>query len=209
MRPGSASRVLWMLVIAASLSGGCGGPSYDTPEATFQTAKSAVAGYDCQTFCGCLTTEARDHTVAKLVIYGSSLQSPATGPAEERIRVRAERIKAVLEKHGCQIQTAFDMIGMALSGSEQRKHQMLKLIEPIQDRNGFIGDFVRVLIETAEDSAAALIEPDARLLDLHIDGDTATATFAQTREGQEQTDPIEFRKIDGKWKISRLPRLIG
>ena len=50
-------------------------------------------------------------------------------------------------------------------------------------------------------------EGNARLVDLRTGIDTATATFTQTCQGKEKTNPIEFNKVDGEWKISQLPRL--
>ena len=47
--------------------------------------------------------------------------------------------------------------------------------------------------------------PDARLADVEISGDRATAALVETRDGQETSEPIEFRKIDGRWKIAALP----
>jgi hypothetical protein len=209
MRLANRSMGLGSLAVLFCL-GGCGSPSYETPEATFQAAKSAAERYDCQAFCRCLTTEARDQMAAELVLVGSFMQLAADfpGPGAEKARDRAKGIKAVLEKHGLTRRTT-PPISINLDGGKQQQREMLKLVEPIADRNAFIADFLRVLIETADDPDARLIEPDARLVDLKTEKDTATATFAQTRQEKEQTSPIEFERIDGQWKISKLPRLLN
>ena len=211
MRLGSGSGVLGIPVVLVCLGGGCGGPRYDTPEATFETAKAAVSNYDSTTFCNCLTREARDETAAGLAMFGSSMQfgGAGAGPAAENLKVRAERVKAVLQRHGCKIQTALDTLLAMTASEEQRKRYMLALIEPIKDRNAFIGDFLRALIETAEDPDMKFIQPNARLVDLKVHSGTATATFTQTSQGQEETSPIRFEKADGQWKISKLPWLLG
>jgi hypothetical protein len=202
---------LGALAVLLCFGGGCGRARYDTPEATFQTAKAAVEGNDCQAFCHCLTTEARDELAAGLVIAGSlgQLAADLPRPGAEKAIARAKRIKAVLEKHGLAQQATPKILLNLMASKEEQKRAMLKLVEPIADRNAFIADFLRVLIDTADNPDARLIEPDARLLDLKTQHDTATATFAQTRQGKERTSPIAFQKVDGQWKISKLPRLMN
>ena len=53
-----------------------------------------------------------------------------------------------------------------------------------------------------------LMEADAQLKDLKIEGDQATAKFVQTRGGKESSGPIAFQKKDGDWKISKVPPLM-
>jgi hypothetical protein len=199
------------LAVLLCLCGGCGGPEFESPEATFQTAKEAIEGYDCQGFCRCLTAQARDEMAAGLVIAGSLAQLAADlpGPGTEKVKDRAKRIKAVLEKYGLCTQT-MPRLGFDLTASkEQQRQEMLKLVEPIADRNAFIADFLRVILETADDPDLKFIEPDARLVDLKTGEDTATATFAQTHQGKQTTGPIAFERVDDQWKISRLPPLVN
>jgi len=202
---------LGSLAVLLYLSGGCGSSQYETPEATFQTAKSAVERNDCQGFCRCLTTRARDEMAAGLVIAGSLAQLAANlpGAGTGKVRERAKSIKAVLEKHGLTAQTTPKMSLDLIASKEQQKREILKLVEPIADRSAFIADFLRVIVETADDPEMKFIEPDARLLGLKTESDTATATFAETRQGREKTGPIAFEKVDGQWKISQLPRLMN
>ena len=44
-----------------------------------------------------------------------------------------------------------------------------------------------------------MIFADGKLEDLKIETDTATAVQVADRGGEEQSSPIEFRKIDGRW----------
>jgi len=202
---------LGSLVILLCLNGGCGSSQYETPEATFQTAKSAVERNDCQGFCRCLTARARDEMAAGLVIAGSLAQLAADlpGAGAGKVRDRAQRIKAVLEKHGLAAQTMPKMSLDLTASKERQKREILKLVEPIADRNAFIADFFRAIVETADDPDMKFIEPDARLVDLKTGSDTATATLAETRQGREKTSPIAFEKVDGQWKISQLPPLMN
>ena len=203
MRPVDRCIGLCSLAVLVCLSGGCGGSQYGTPEATSLAAKSALERGDYRAFCHCLTTEARDEMAAGLVMLGGFMQLGADGqgPEAERARVRARKIKAVLERHGLNEQTTPKMSISLVAGKEEQKRAMLKLVEPIKDRDALIADFIRVLIEASD-------EPDARLVNLRTGTDTATATFAQTRQGKEKTSPIEFKKVEGEWKISELPRLM-
>ena len=45
---------------------------------------------------------------------------------------------------------------------------------------------------------------DARLTDLKIDGQVATANVVQTRDGKKQTTPIKFAKHGNRWKIDEF-----
>jgi hypothetical protein len=193
------------------LSGGCGSSQFESPEATFQTAKSAIERNDCQGFCRCLTTRARDEMAAGLVIAGSLAQLAAELPGQgaEKARDRAKSVKAVLEKHGLNEQTTPKISLNLMASKEEQEREMLKLVELIADRNAFIADFLCVIVETADDPDMKFIEPDARLVDLKTGNDTATATFAQTRQGQQKTSPIAFEKVDEGWKISQLPPLMN
>ena len=211
MRPVDRYIGLSSLAVLVCLSGGCGGSQYGTPEATSLAAKSALERGDYQAFCHCLTTEARDEMAAGLVMLGGFMQLAADGrgPEAEKARIRARKIKAVLERHGLNEQTTPKMSISLVAGKEERRREMLKLVEPVKDRDALIADFIRVLIEASDKPDAKLIEPDARLVNLRTGTDTATATFAQTRQGKEKTSPIEFKKVDGEWKISELPRLMN
>jgi hypothetical protein len=202
---------LGSLAVLLCLSGGCGSPQFESPEATFRTAKSAIERNDCQGFCRCLTGKGRDQMAANLVLAAGRVQIAAgfPGAKAEEARHRAKRIKAVLEKHGINEQYMPKIFLSLIVNEEQQQREMLKLVELIADRNAFIADFLRVILETADDPDMKFIEPDARLVDLKTGNDTATATFAQTRQGQQKTSPIAFEKVDEGWKISQLPPLMN
>jgi len=212
MGPVNRGAGLGSLAVLLCLSGGCGNPQFESPEATFQTAKSAIERNDCQGFCRCLTTRARDEMAAELAFHGNNLAQLAVGLpglVTEKASERAKRIKAVLEKHGLNEHTTPKISLSLMASKEEQEREILKLVEPIVDRNAFIADFLSVIIETADDPDMKFIEPDARLVDLRTEEDTATATFAQTRQGKEKTSPIAFEKGDDGWKISQLPRLMN
>lgn len=204
----SRSVVLLSLGVLVCLSIGCGSSQYATPEATFETAKSAVASEDYQAFCGCLTSEVRDEMAAGLVMVGGFMQMagemPMEGPDAEKAKDAAKKVKAIMEKHGLTEDSMAEIsIDLNVSKEEQKK-EMLKLVEPIEDRDAFVAELIPVLLETGEESDPKPIEQDAKLTDLKTEGDTATATVVQTREGKEKKGPIAFKKVDGEWKISDL-----
>ena len=83
---------------------------------------------------------------------------------------------------------------------------MTMTLEAIADRDGFIADMVALAREIG-DEEARFLAPDARLEDVAIVDDTATAKLVETYDGQETAEPITFRRIDGQWKIAAMPLL--
>ena len=184
-------------VVACGLVSGCSDTRFESPEATLRTAKVAFADHDYNEFCDCLSDDGRDQMAAAMVFIGGFMQMGAEG--EE-----AEEIAAVLKKHGLD-EANKPQVKINLDASEkEQKEQFKKLVEPIEDRSAFIVDMIAVIRKHSDKPDARLFEEDAKLIDLKIDGQVATAKVVQTRDGKERTTPIKFAKNGSQWKIDEF-----
>ena len=184
-------------VLACGFVSGCADTRYETPEATLETAKVAFADNDYNDFCDCLSEDGRDQMAAMMVLLGRYRQLTTEGEA-------AEEIAAVLKKHGLEEADTKNVNGDPNASDQSAKAQFKKLVEPIKDRSAFIVEIIAVIRKHSDQPDTKLLLPDARLTDLKIDGQVATAKLVQTRDGEEKTTPIKFAKNGNQWKIDEF-----
>ena len=209
----AVNRCISILAVAASAIAvtGCGQSQYSSPEQTLSTAKDAAMRHDYLALARCLSPDARDQTAASLVLLGSFITagSNAPGPAAEQAKIRKEKLDAVYKKHGITAET-LPKINLSFGATqEQQAKEIVKLAQPIKDREAFIADFFALMNEIGDQGGKKLFTDDARVDDLKIDGDTATATFVQTRDGKTKSSPIAFKRLHGNWKIDKVPQLFN
>jgi len=193
-------------------AGGCGNAPFSSPHATIKTAKTAIEQHDYRTFANCLSPKARDDLAAALVTMGRfvGLGSDPSAADAEKARQRATQVAAVCKKHGVEeVAPKFDFSALRLAfDAEAQKKEWAKRLAPVKDRIAFIADFLEALRQTSDTADGDVLGADATVRDLTTNGDTASATFEQTRRGAKQSSRITLRKIDGEWKIDQLPRLM-
>jgi len=187
---------------------------FASPETAFQTAKTAILSDDYSGFCDCWTTDGRDLLAVGFVFIGRFYRwsaarkqeaNPTADASESQENVR--RINEVFERHGLPLENAPEVL---LTGDEDAdRKEVLKLIEPISDRTGFIIEMLELTPQVAHQPNFKLLQDDARLIDLAVTGDTASATLVQTREGKVLESPITFARVNGQWKITVIKRLLN
>src|SRR5438128_1896348 len=189
--------------------GGCGSTPFGSPHDTIKTAKTAIEKHDYRTFAVCLSPKARDELAAALVAMGRfvGLGSGESAPDPEQIKLRETQVAEVCKKHGVEeVAPGFDFAALRLAfDAEARKKEWAKRIAPIKDRIAFIADYLEALRQTST-ADGEVLGADATVRDLTTSGDTASATFEQTRGGQKQTSQITLKKMDVQWKMDQLPR---
>jgi hypothetical protein len=208
-----------MIVVGVMLSlAGCGGKTssttnadFSSPEATLATAKAAAADSDYRTFAACFTPGGQETMAAGFVMIGGMMQFMMAQDEEnpEKGKASAAKIKKVLEVHGV-AEGSRPKITLDMSADKESQNKELrKLSEPVKDKPAFIADFIGVMQEVGDKPEARIIESNAALKDLNIEGDSAKGTLVQTRQTKEVASPIVFRKIGQEWKIDDVERLFN
>lgn len=195
------------------------GEILSTPENTLAAAKAASKKGDDAKLCQYFTPTARQELAAGMVMMGGFMQAviekPTQNPKTEEKSIdekdikRAEAIKALFDKYELTKEKRPEININLNDSQEKQQEQMRKLADPIKDHCQFFADFVQLMRKYAESPDARMIEDNAKLENLKIDGDNATAEFVQSREGSERRSPIEFEKIGGQWLISEVPNLLN
>jgi hypothetical protein len=208
-----------MIVVGATLLlAGCGGKTssttnadFSSPEATLATAKAAAADNDYRTFAACFTPAGQETIAAGFVMIGGMMQFMMAQDEKnpDKGKASAAKINKVLEDHGV-AEGSLPKITLDMSADKESQNKELrKLSEPVKDKPAFIADFIGVMQEVGDKPDARIIESNAALKDLDIEGDTAKGTLVQTRETKESTTPIVFKKIGQDWKIDDVQRLFN
>lgn len=177
------------------------------PEAVFATAKQASQNEEWEKLCSCLTDESRDALAGMTVVAAGLMRgfgqfAALAGPAKvQAAQAKMQPVVDVLNKHGLDDATLKSMPATGLAGGPPSGDRLQQLLAPIKDRNRFVGDVIRAMKQVTNQSMPPPFQSDARLEDLKIDGDTATATMIQTVGGKERREPLKFRKVGISWKI--------
>lgn len=159
-----------LLLVPALFLAGCGGAS--TPQATFESFKTAMQNEDFETGFTYLTPESQEVMLSVMMMPIGMMKAFGQSPPE---------LDAVLEKHGIDLE----------NGGEDA-------IANVQDKGACFQDLLNVMKEQGgNQDAKSPFDPeefkDVTLTDVEIDGTSAT--------GMSGGEPVYFTQIDGKWLI--------
>ncbi len=156
-----------------------------TPEAAFAAFQEAAKKSDWKTVAELLTQESQE-SMAGAMIFAGSLMAAFD---EEK----GKEFEQLLSKHGLDIDPKEGPAGMEDASMEEA---LKAVVRPIKDKPAFIADMIGWLDENADGSGFDDIG-SGTLGDLTITGDTASGTITV----DEELDPIEFRRSNGRWLI--------
>ena len=205
-----------LLLAAVSLAiAGDRQPVYRTPQEVFQASLKAYQRDDYKALCTMLTDAARDQ-LAGQVAFGSLLNrnrlraSIESAPADKRkeIAAKVKSLDDVLSKHGLTEEALNKMKKKPADPKDPdpAKQMLQQLTAPIKDRCAFIVAMAPVLKKLSPDQGkGGPVPPDSRLKDIKIDGDRAKGVIVYKDGGEEQREPVAFRKRMGSWKIDLPP----
>jgi hypothetical protein len=191
-------RFTGMLLITAICMTGCGkSGGADTPEAAFNTFKSAVGNNDWETATAQLTSESQDVLASGMMMMAAF--ASISFDADEA-KAREESFNQLLAKHGLDKDqmdqdTAF--------GAEDPSEAMGDLMAPVKNKPAFVADMIAWIEKNSDDENGGMMEEitSGQLQGVEITGDTAKGKIAMTKDGETNEEPVEFRKIGGKWFI--------
>lgn len=203
MRNCSLASGLLLSALVCALLVGCGGATaHKTPEDAFNAMKTAAEKEDYKTFCDCLTDESRDVIAGTAVFLGAVTKAVFSAPtATNADKEKLRPIDDIVKKHGLNedFLKKVDVKGILLTKDKGASLKaMQKLVEPVKDRTALAVDLFGALKKLDGEQFDLTREfSKAELKDLKIDGDTARGTLVKGKNNE----PVDFRKIEGGWKI--------
>ena len=178
---------------------------YESPQAVFDAAKTAGVSEDWEGFCHCLTPESQENLSGMMAMAGIMMKDlwglAALGGDDgaKKVQEQIAQFDTFFAKHGLDDKT-LKKIQDDFKTPEEAVGALGKIVE---DKTAFIGEMIAAF-HAMGDSKNEGMQPsweNAKLVDLRIDGDTATAIVVQTKDKKEEKEPIGFKKIDGTWLI--------
>lgn len=173
------------------------------PQATFDAARKAVQEGNYLAFAECFSESGLDEIAGTMRVTGQFIQAIGTAPgADEKSAQLAKDVKTVVDKH---VPAGTPEVELDLNAPEEQLRATVRdAAKVIVDRKQFLADLFTVLNAQRKDADEQPMK-DAQLLDLTIDGDTATATMSAGPYGDQPTSTT-FRLVSGQWKIDQLGR---
>lgn len=206
-RPAAALCLLSLTTGMLGCSGGAG-PAYESPQAVFSAAKTAVVNKDPLTFCHCITEESQQVVAGAMVMMGGMMKmmsgmASLGGPeAVAQAEKQFGPINAVLEKHGV---TEDKLKQVTQSAQQAPNPESLKSVaDLVSDKPMFIAEMIGAMENMSDGPSFAEKlgeEYSGELKDVKIDGDKAAGLL----EGTSGTQSIEFRKTASGWRIHLDP----
>ncbi len=160
------------------------GGGADTPEAAYAAFQKAIRDGDNAKVLKCLTPEGQDTVVGGMVVR---VCLPVLLAKDLGGRVRPE-ITGLLEKHGLDASKATKKAPFSVPASM------------VKDRVTFMNDVMKLYRDLNKTHWLSVLV-DAELGNLRIEGDSATGEVSDLKGRVQDTTPIAFRKIDGKWLV--------
>jgi len=188
--------------------------NYETPQAVFAAAKSALVKKDWNGFFGTLDDDSRDVMAGMMVMVGQMMKAFAgLAPPEKRDEVEQglKAINDVFAKHGLTpdvLKKVTPKGGVFALGQQKDKAKMIATFKgmaaPINDRQAFLADVLTAMQKLDKDGKMdAPFAAEAKLEDLKITGDTADATIvSKERDGSTKREPLKFKRGADGWKIA-------
>jgi hypothetical protein len=181
---------LLMTSLGCGGSGGSGGGS--TPQATFDSFKSAMQAKDYQKGFGQITSESQDLMIGMM----SLVMSMAAAFDQEK----GGEAQTILEKHGIKAPGP----AAALDPNSDPKAAMSELTAGVKDKPACLAEIIAWLEKSGanKDNPNQMAELGAaELVDVKVEGDTASGKIKLKKNGADTEQPAAFKKVGDVWLI--------
>ena len=156
---------------------------FDTPEAVYVAMVEATKNKDYKTMAE-LSTPDTQALMAGGMIFGAGFMTIEDENKEKEL-------KELLGRHG------IDMDDEAEPPADMSPEEAMKaMVEPVEDLPTFIDEIMTWMDKNSDDDSGGFAEL-GELGEVTVDGDSASAG-GETDQGPQ---PIEFRKLDGSWRV--------
>jgi hypothetical protein len=169
-----------------------GDSAQSTPEKTFEAMSKAADAKDWKAVTAYMTPESHEQLAGGMLFMAGFMSTDPTLKPE---------IEKIFKKHGIE-PPAKDEPPKNIPMDDIPK----VLGKAIKDKPAFIADIVTLLEKSNQKAGKKPLDfSDSELIDLKIEGDTASGFMVIEKDGKEDKQPIEFKKIDGRWFIHMVP----
>lgn len=175
----------------------------ETPQAVFDTFVKAGNEKNWRQMYSCLT----ENSGARLLLMFSSfplmmLEMQAQF-AEGEEKAKAEKdlaaYKEMLKSHGLDLEKMAALDSLP-DDDEAQQRAIRELLGSVRDRAALFGGIMDFMSKQSDGEAFNMGE-NVRLGDVRIDGDNATGTIRTVEDGEEQSQPITFKRANNRWFI--------
>lgn len=201
----------------ATSAGGGGKPpatAYNSPQEVFDAAKEAMKKEDMGQFVSLLTEDSQKAIAGMMVSLGGMMKMlgafvPPGSPKDTAAKVK-EMVKPIddaFAKHGMTEEKVKAAMAKAQKWGPEGppegkvREALASLGEGINDPGGLMQDIIKGLSAMnpeGGDQKMEILKQNAELIDLKVEGDTATGKV-KTEDGKQE--PIAFKKTDKGWRI--------
>ncbi len=169
-------------------SGGSSGGA--TPEATFESFKASMQAKDYKKGFNHLTPESQDMMLGGMAMMVGMIASFDAQKGPE--------VQKILDDHGVK-----KLDAAAITPSGDPKDAMKQLTSGVKDKPACIAAIMTWMEKNADKKGDSPAEEFgmAELVEVKIEGDTAKGTIKTKKDGEEKSQPADFKKVGGVWLI--------
>ncbi len=202
MRRTFVTGLLIVALAAGGCSGGGGGPGMAgaTPQETFDAMKAAAVKKDWNGMISCMTPQTQEMMLGGMAMMVEFMGAMPGGG--DKLKGAAD----ILTSHGAKLDAKLDMASLAggPDGAKPNPQEALKkLVGDVKDKPACLAEVMAWLEKNGDDKMKSGSMSDqmaaSTLSDVKIDGDKATAKITSKKDGKDESQDVQFQKIDGKW----------
>lgn len=195
----SASMSLSLLLFSIGATG-CGSKKHDSPDDVFNAAKAAMEEKDMEAFMECLTEESQDVFAGGIAMVSVMMKAfSGLGGQDEKAKEAFTKIDKVMADHGL---TEEFMKNMQDAKPSSPAEGFKELLKPVKDKPKFVSEMMAALESMGDKGSSGPGDGFmGELTDVKIDGDTATGVAVGKKDGKEEKEDLNFKKVDGGWLI--------
>lgn len=175
----------------------------ESPQAVFEKFFKAGKNSEWKAMFSCLTDESGGMLIVSFSAFPLMMLEMQAQFAEGDEKKEAEKARdeylSLLKTHGLDIEKLQQQQAPP-ENDEDRDKFVKEALAGVTDRAGLFAGIMDFMSKQGNGNAFGA-DQEATLENVEVNGDSATGTVKTTRDGEVQEQPIEFKKVNGKWLI--------